>query len=438
MTRRELLDRTSRLALGAGLASPLMTLLARAAAAAPSTRLTGALTVLLGSHMDPVKTLVAKYQEKYGVPPRVDLVTTPDLKNKLVAAFLARTSPWDAVFATAQIASSLASNKWVHDATWFIDELRKGREGRLLERGLSAAYYRGRIFAVPWVNGSQLLHWNKKLFRKAGLDPNAPLTWHRQKNTWDIFVEYAKKMTGRIDGQQVYGVTDAWAGNHVLWTWGGLLHMHGGRFLDEEFQPTWNSPAGVAATEKLVDLLHTHKVIDPAVTTYTWVFDASPAYFNGTRGMFITWPFIAGVANNPKASKIAGDSGFAPNPAVDTSGSVDGSEFFSVPVFAKNEAEAWRFLRLVTSREGQRIIALGGWAGIYRDVMTEPDILKRFPFYEALAVSYNYEVEGGWSPDRPVWQEILSNEIHEVIARKKKPREALNDAARRVIQSRKR
>lgn len=438
LTRREFLDRGGKVALGLGLSGPLATLLQGVAHAAPSSKFTGALTLLLGSHMDPVKALVTNYRERYKVPPVVDLVTTPDLKNKLVAAFLARTSPWDAAFLTAQIASSMASNKWVQEATWFIDDLRKGKEGKLLEGGLSASYYRGKIFAVPWAMGSQLLHWNKKLFRKVGLDPNAPLKWHTQKNSWDTFVEYAKKMTGTIDGQRVYGFTDAWAGNHVLWTWGGLLHMHGGRFLDEEFQPTFNSAAGVAATEKLVDLLHTHKVVDPSVTTYTWVFDASPGYFNGTRGMFITWPFMAGVSNNPKASKIAGDSGFAPNPAVDTSGSVDGSEFFGVPVFAKNEAEAWRFMQLITSREGQRVVALGGWAGIYRDVMTEPDILKQFPFYEALATSYNYPVEGGWSPDRPVWQEILGNEIHEVIAKKKKPKEALNDAAKRVFQSRKR
>ena len=67
--------------------------------------------------------------------------------------------------------------------------------------------------------------------------------------------------------------------------------MHGGSFLDEEYQPAWNSDAGVEALHKLYDLLHTHQVIDPAVTTYTWVFDATPRFFEGTRGMFISWPF---------------------------------------------------------------------------------------------------------------------------------------------------
>ena len=41
-------------------------------------------------------------------------------------------------------------------------------------------------------------------------------------------------MTGERDGVQYYGYTDAWADKHVLWTWGGMLNMHGGSFLDEE------------------------------------------------------------------------------------------------------------------------------------------------------------------------------------------------------------
>jgi multiple sugar transport system substrate-binding protein len=438
VTRREFLAQGGKLALGLGLAGSLSTLASGVARAGPGPRYTGALTLLLGSHMDPVKTLVTQYRQKYGFPPVVDLVTTPDLKSKLVAAFLARTSPWDATFITAQLAAGMAFNKWLKDAGWFMDEIRKSGQGRLLERGMGAATFRGTVVAVPWAMGSQLLHWNKRLMRRVGLDPEAPARWHATRNSWDTFVQYAKKMTGTIDGQRVYGYADAWAGNHVLWTWGGLLHMHGGRFLGEEFQPTMNSPAGVEATAKLFDLLHTHKVVDPAVTTYTWVFDAAPAYFNGTRGMFITWPFIAGVANNPKASRIAGHSGFAPNPAVDTSGSVDGSEFFGVPVFAKNEDEAWRFLRLIMSREGQRVIALGGWAGAYGDVMTEPDILAKFPFYSAIRRAYDFPVDGGWSPDRSIWEEILAIEIHEVLAKKKKPKEALDDAVKKINRSRRR
>ena len=133
------------------------------------------------------------------------------------------------------------------------------------------------------------------------------------------------------------------------------------------------------ALQKLYDLLHTHQVIDPAVSTYTWVFDATPGFFEGTRGMFISWPFVAGVAAIPDASQIAGHSAFAPNPAVVTSGSVDGSEFFGVPVYSENKDEAWRLIDLITSREGQRVVAMGGWGSIYNGVLQEPTSWRPSP-----------------------------------------------------------
>jgi multiple sugar transport system substrate-binding protein len=396
---------------------------------------TGELNLLLGSHMEPVLKIVDLYKEKYGAEPKVELITTPDLQTKVTGAFLARSSPWDSIFVTAALVVPLADQEWLESADVFINE--KVRPvGKLLERGLGAAIYNGQAFAVPWAMGCPILHWNKQMLAEADLDPEAPATWHETKNSWDTFVEYAKKMTRTRNGEQVYGYTDAWAGDHVLWTWGGLLQMHGGRWFDEDFQPVFNSEAGIAATEKLYDLLHTHKCVDPAVTTYTWVFDALPGYLNGTRGMFISWPFVAGVANGSDESKIKGQSGFAPNPAVETSASVDGSEFFGVPVYAENKEEAWRFIELVTSREGQRIVAQGGWAGIYGDVMEEPDILQQFPFYAAIRKSYDYPVDGGWSPDRPEWVQILANEIHEVLGKRKAPKEALDDAAKRILERR--
>ncbi|MXX64921.1 MAG: extracellular solute-binding protein, partial [Acidimicrobiia bacterium] len=175
---------------------------------------------------------------------------------------------------------------------------------------------------------------------------------------------------------------------------------------------------------------------DPAVTTYTWVFDATPGFFEGTRGMFISWPFVAGVAALPDASQIAGHSAFAPNPAVVTSGSVDGSEFFGVPVYAENKDEAWRLLELIASREGQRTIAMGGWGSMYSGIMQEPEVVEAFPFYPALAQAYEYPVDGGWSEDRPRWTQILSDEIHEVLAGNKTPKAALDDAAAAAVEAR--
>lgn len=403
--------------------------------APPGTNFTGQLGLLLGSHMEAVKGLAQQYNTKYGVNPKVEEITTPDLRSKITTSFLAQSSPWDAVFATSVIAQEMANNGWALPTDGFLDQTPRQNE-TFLENALAPVKYQGNFYGTPWTVGAPLLHWNKAMFEEVGLDPEAPANWHSTKNSWDTFVEYAKELTGVRNGTQYYGFTDAWAADHKLYTFGSLLQMHGGRFLDDEGQPVFDSDAGEEAIIKMFDLLNTHKVVDPAVDTYTWVFDASPGYFSGTRGMFFTWPFIAGVAQDPETSKVVGVSGVAPQPAVDTSASVDGSEYFFVPSLASNPDEGWRFLELMSSKEAQTAIAETGWASIYGDVNTDPAMLEKFPYYQAIADSYKYPVDGGFSADRDVWGKILGNEISEALASKKTASEALADAKRLMLAER--
>jgi multiple sugar transport system substrate-binding protein len=433
-TRGEFLARGSRALAGLGALGTLSGFLSgcgtgeESAEKGPGKEFTGSLTVLIGSHMEPVREIAKLYKEKYDVEPKLEQVTTPDLRSKVTTTFLSRSSPWDSVFVTAELAPELAEKEWLVRAGELIEKVRG--EGQIMERALGAATYEGTVYAVPWTIGCPILHWNKQLLSEADLDPEAPVDWHKTENSWDTLVEFAKKTTD-VE-RDIYGYTDAWAGTHVLYTWGSLLQMHGGTFFDDEGQPAMNSEAGIAATEKMVDLLHTYKVVDPAVTTYTWVFDASPSFLNGNRAFFITWPFIASVANTPEESNIVGKNGFAPNPAIETSASVDGSEFFAVPTFAENDDEAWRFIELVSSREGQRIAAEGGWAPMYADLLEDEELLKTFPVYAAVRQSYEYPVDGGWTPDRPMWTKILSDEIAQALGQQKPPKEAMQGAVTKI------
>jgi multiple sugar transport system substrate-binding protein len=60
----------------------------------------------------------------------------------------------------------------------------------------------GKKYAVPFTMDTRVLYYNKDLFTKAGLDPNAP------PKTWADLVEYAKKLTMDTNGDgknDVYG-----------------------------------------------------------------------------------------------------------------------------------------------------------------------------------------------------------------------------------------
>jgi multiple sugar transport system substrate-binding protein len=394
---------------------------------------TGPISLLLGSHMDYLQNLAPEYASRYGVTPAIELVTTPDLAVKLNSSFIARRSVGDVTFVTAALVATLADRGWLEDVTDFIDE--KLRPQGLLENALTAATYQGRVYGVPITIGCPIMHWNKELCERHGLDPEAPADWHSQQNSWDSLIEYAREITD--PNNNIYGIVDAWAGTHSIYTFGALLQMHGGRFLADDLTPVMNSDAGVEALTKMVELLHVERVIDPATVTYTWVFDASPSYLAGQRGFFFSWPFIAGVANGSDDSRIRGRSGFAPNPAVDTSASVDGSEFLAVPVFARNPEGGMQFIELATSFENQvKQGAETPWAPVLGPALEHPDVVANLQVAPVIRQSYLYPVDGGYSADRERWVEILTNELSQAFNRNKEPKQALDDAVRLINQSR--
>lgn len=72
----------------------------------------------------------------------------------------------------------------------------------------------GGVYYIPWMLTTQMMIYNKELFKEAGLDPNRP------PETFAEFIEYAKKISAlpnRPDGSKVYG-TVFW--NDAL-VWGG-------------------------------------------------------------------------------------------------------------------------------------------------------------------------------------------------------------------------
>lgn len=391
------------------------------------------LRLLLGSHLDFMHPWMDDYESRYGIKPTLEQITTMDLRNRLSSAFAARSSPWDAIFTSAEVIAPMGAQGWLKDLTERAQNSHLYTEGNtLVEVAAQTGHYFGKTVAIPIHIGSPIMLWNKKLMVERDLDPEAPVLWHEKKNSYDDFLDYAKKMTFEKDGEKYYGFIDNWAGDQVMWMYRALVQMHGGDLITEDEEPLMNSEACVEALQKMVDLLHTHKCIDPASLTYTWVFDCAPSFLGGTRGVFITWPFLVGVAQG-EDSAIKGNVGFAPNFSVDTSAHADGSEFLSIPVFAKHEEEAWQWIEMVTSYEFQKKMGeTTGWFPIYEEVLLEPTVVANNPTAPAVMQSYQYPAKNYITENFGRWADILVDHIHRALNQRETPRDALNNAVKRI------
>ena len=115
------------------------------------------------------------------------------------------------------------------------------------------ATWKDRVYGL-WLNADvRLLHWNKRVFQKAGLDPNRP------PQTWDELAAMATRCPNRpeqlglrLPGGQAEETVDRWL---------AFLYQLGGSVLNpDNTQAVFNSEAGVRSLQFLTDLVNKHKV----------------------------------------------------------------------------------------------------------------------------------------------------------------------------------
>ncbi|MFP4443652.1 MAG: extracellular solute-binding protein, partial [Spirochaetia bacterium] len=106
----------------------------------------------------------------------------------------------------------------------------------------------GNLYAFPYGTPVRVLYYDKDMFRKAGLDPEKP------PKDWEELEEYAEKLTVFKDREKNLIDTigfDPAMGNYYFWT---IAWTNGGRFFDDDLNPTINSPENLEALEWMVNM----------------------------------------------------------------------------------------------------------------------------------------------------------------------------------------
>ncbi len=162
---------------------------------------------------------------------------------------------------------------------------------------------KGRIIGVPYAAYAQALHYNRALFRQAGLDPNKPPT------TWAQLRKYAKQISDRTGatGYAQMGLNDntaGWIATTVTYTLGGRMEKGRGTSATA----TLNNPNTVQALNLLRQMRWSDKSMG-STFDYTWP-TINQAFAAGKIGMFINgsdiYTFLVQAANlDPNIYAIA-------------------------------------------------------------------------------------------------------------------------------------
>jgi arabinogalactan oligomer/maltooligosaccharide transport system substrate-binding protein len=355
--------------------------------------------------------LIKKFNEEYpDVTIKHEIVPFDQTQNKFKTAAEADSGAPDILRAEVAWTPEFASLGYLYalDGTAAL-------ENNFLETPLSSNEFDGKTYGVPQVTDTLGLMYNKALFEKAGLDPEAPPT------TWDEVRDAAKALKSKagVDGIYIN------SGGYFLLP---FLYGEGADLVDTEAQTiTVNSPEAVTGIETAQSLVEDGSAVKPTAND---PYGTMMTLFKEQKvGMIINGPWeVAGISDDPKFGGIE-NLGVAPVPAggAGQGAPVGGHNYVVYSGMDDEKAEAAAaFIAFMSSAESEAFIAdelglLPGNADAYDMVTNERVAL----WADAMEVAQPRP----WIPEGGQFFAALDTMATEVLIQGKPVQGALDKAA---------
>jgi multiple sugar transport system substrate-binding protein len=331
---------------------------------------------------------------------------------------------------------------WDYDVVSFADNDALLPLDRFCERdGITEADYlpaywrlcrhRNHTFALPTTPASVALHWNRKLFREAGLDPDRP------PRTIQELTEFSDKLTrkdatGAITQMGFMPAEPGWWN----WAWG---YWYGGSLWDGHGNVTLPTPENLRAFEWVKSFPDKYDAKSLTVFKAGFGNFSSPqnAFLTGQVAMVLQGVWMANYIhnNNPSLDWDAAPFPFpADRPDLANSSAV-GMDVLVIPRGSPHPEEAWEFVRFVQSQEGMELLCDGQWKhsplshvspAFYRNHKN-----KRIKLFYDLAAgknTFSWPRVGIWRE----WQDEMSAAFERVWTNGETPEAALGYSQRRM------
>lgn len=177
--------------------------------------------------------------------------------------------------------------------------------------------------------------------------------------TWDEFKQMAIDISDPSQG--LYGTQFAGKEEALTGRFYEVLVAEGGDLFNEQWEPTFNSPAGVKAASMFAEL-YAANAMPPGMTNFLWE-DVAKNWANGTIGMYTEWYGWYSFFQDPNSSQVAGKFDLARQPKGD--GGVHsgwaGHHGFSITKASEHKEAAASLIKHLTSIKANELEASLGF-----------------------------------------------------------------------------
>jgi multiple sugar transport system substrate-binding protein len=278
----------------------------------------------------------------------------------------------------------------------------------------------GSLFGMPYGSETSVLGYRKDIFEKHGLEV---------PETYDELLALACQIPELEPGMGGLASRAA-SGHHAAHAF--LLHLNplGGAIFDESWEPVVNNAAGVKAAEALKTIVDCG-----AEGSVNFGFgEALGSFLNGDTAMFLDTTIVAGQVDNPDKSKVVGNVGWALHPMGTKRASQTGGFGIGIPANAENKDAAFLLMQWLTSKEGDKLVAMAGGNPSRFSTHADAEVNAKFPHMATFGEALQY-ADPDWRPIIPVWGKInadLGTTLSKVLTEDLDIQEALDGVASRT------
>ena len=293
-----------------------------------------------GANYDEIYKIIPEWEEETGA--KVEFVFKGngfETDKRLVADFAAGTVDYDVCWDHSSFFSQYVKAGGLEplDDYFSADDLKD-----FIPRLLDAARRDGKLWVMPRHFDISCNHFLTDLVDKA-------------PETWDEFKQVAIDITDPSKG--IYGTQFAGKEEALSGRFYEVLIAEGGNLFDGDWEPTFNSAAGVKAATMFAEL-YDAGAMPPGMTNFLWE-DVAQNWVNGTIGMYTEWYGWYGYFQDPEASQVAGKFDIARQPKGD--GGIHsgwaGHHGFSITKVSKNKEAAASLIKHLTGVKGNELEA---------------------------------------------------------------------------------
>jgi len=270
--------------------------------------------------------------------------------------------------------------------------------------------YEGKTYALPFTGDVSVMYYNKDLFTRAGLDPDDPPT------TMSEVQADAEKIAALGNGTYGFAFSGACGGCNIfsmtpsVWASGGDVLSSNG------MKAQLDSPEVGSVLTMYRDMWK--KGVMPQLVQSDSGSNAGDAFKAGKVGIY-NWGdfYLSSLTDKENGAKFDWGVALIPGAHTGETASFAGGDDIAIPSGAKNPDGAWEFLKWVTNKKAQQVMADNGVMPIRLDLLKSiytPKDSRNKVFAQAMAkgkVPYSTIENELFNDSNGVWSTLIQEAV---------------------------